>query len=65
VGTRVAAALLAAEMLVAMLVVHARSGFFLPDGIEFVLTLIGGSGTLALLGPGPLPVEVALGRPLA
>jgi putative oxidoreductase len=64
VGARVAAALLAAEMLVAMLVVHARSGFFLPEGIEFVLTLIGGSVTLALLGPGPLSVEAAVGRPM-
>jgi putative oxidoreductase len=65
VGTRVAAFLLAAEMLVAMLVVHARSGFFLPNGVEFVLTLIGGTVALARLGPGPLSVEAAVGQPMA
>jgi putative oxidoreductase len=62
VGTRVAAALLAIDMLVALLTVHATSGFFLPKGIEFVLTLLGGSVTLAGLGPGPLSIEAALGR---
>ena len=48
--TRIVAALLAADMLVAILTVHLRGGFFVPDGVEFVLTLLG--GCLALVGLG-------------
>jgi putative oxidoreductase len=60
-GTRVAAPLLAVDMLVALLTVHARSGFFLPNGIEFVLTLLGASLALTGLGSGPWSVEALLG----
>lgn len=60
-GTRVAATLLAADMLVAMLTVHLRGGFFAPDGVEFVLTLFAACLTLAGLGAGPWSVDAARG----
>jgi putative oxidoreductase len=55
--TRTVAALLAADMLVAILTVHLRGGFFVPDGVEFVLTLLGGCLTLVGLGAGPCSVD--------
>jgi putative oxidoreductase len=55
--TRVVAVLLAFDMLVALLTVHLRNGFFLPGGVEFVLTLLGGALSLAGLGPGPLSLD--------
>jgi len=57
--TRPAAALLAADMLVAILTVHARGGFFVPGGVEFVLTLLGGCLALVGLGAGPWSVDAA------
>ena len=57
--TRIVAALLAADMLVAILTVHLRGGFFVPDGVEFVLTLLGGCLTLVGLGAGPCSVDGA------
>lgn len=56
-GTRVAAGLLAVVMAVALAVVHAPHGFFLPDGYEFVLTLGAACVALALTGPGRLALE--------
>jgi putative oxidoreductase len=58
-GTRIAAGLLAADMLVAMLTVHLRRGFFVPDGVEFVLTLFGACLALAGLGAGPWSLDAA------
>jgi putative oxidoreductase len=58
-GTRVAATLLAVDMLVALLRVHLPHGFFVPDGIEFVLTLLAGLVALAGLGPGPWSIDRA------
>jgi putative oxidoreductase len=49
-ATRLVAAALAFDMLVAILTVHLRAGFFVPDGVEFVLTLF--AGCLALIGLG-------------
>ena len=57
--TRIVAALLAADMLVAILTVHLRAGFFVPDGVEFVLTLLGGCLALVGLGAGPCSVDGA------
>ena len=57
--TRTVAALLAADMLVAILTVHLRGGFFVPDGVEFVLTLLGGCLALVGLGAGPGSVDGA------
>jgi putative oxidoreductase len=56
--TRVAAALLAIDMLVAALVVHVRNGFFAPNGgVELVLVLGAASLALILTGPGALAVD--------
>jgi putative oxidoreductase len=60
--TRVAAALTAMVMLGALFSVHLAAGFFLPNGYEFVLTLLAGSGALILLGSGPLAADNLLGR---
>ncbi|HXG68180.1 MAG TPA: DoxX family protein [Blastocatellia bacterium] len=59
--TRYAAALLAVDMLVAILMVHLPNGFFLPNGFEYAFALLGASLTLVMGGAG----ELALDRPLA
>ncbi|MCI0372286.1 MAG: DoxX family protein [candidate division NC10 bacterium] len=56
--TRWAAIPLAIDMLVAIVTVHLKAGFFLPDGYEFALTLLAANVALALLGSG----EASLGR---
>ena len=52
IWTRIAAALLAVDMAVAILVVHLRHGFFNPTGFEFPLTLLAATLCLALSGGG-------------
>ena len=59
-GTRVVALLLAFDMLVALVLVHLPAGFFLPDGIEFVLLLLASSVALVLGGSGALALEDAV-----
>lgn len=49
---RVVGALLAVNMLVAILLVHISGGFFNPNGVEFPLLLLAASATLALTGAG-------------
>ncbi len=50
--TRPIAILLAIDMLGAISLVHVSQGFFLPDGYEFTLALLGSSLALALAGAG-------------
>ena len=50
--TRPVALLLVANMLGALLLVHLPAGFFLPNGYEFVLALLGAVATLAITGAG-------------
>ena len=58
--TRWAAVPLAINMLVAILVVHLKAGFFLPNCYEFALTLLGANVALALLGSGEASVDGVL-----
>jgi putative oxidoreductase len=60
--TRVAAAGLAATMLGAMVLVHLPAGFFLPNGVEFVLTLFGAALVLAVTGAGAWSVDARIAR---
>ena len=55
--TRWFAILFAIEMLVAILKIHLRGGFFMPSGIEFALTLLAASVALAMSGPGAVSVD--------
>jgi putative oxidoreductase len=55
-ATRIPAALLAVDMLVAIFTVHMKNGFF-GMGVEFPLTLVAGLICLALAGGGALSVK--------
>jgi putative oxidoreductase len=61
-GTRWVAILLAFDMAVAILAVHLKNGFFLPQGFEFALTLLAASICLALTGSGAASVDSALSK---
>ena len=60
--TRWAALLLAINMLVAVLAVHLKGGFFLPRGYEYALTLLFANAGLALTGSGSFAVDNLLGK---
>src|SRR4051794_38520229 len=61
VATRLAGILLAADMLVALLVVHRPHGFFVADGGgELVLVLGAAALALVLTGPGALALDSLL-----
>jgi putative oxidoreductase len=60
--TRWAALLLAVDMVVAILAVHFKNGFFLPKGYEFVLTLMVANIALLLAGPGAASVDGAISK---
>jgi len=61
-GTRIAAIPLAFTMLVAMISVHLKGGFFLPAGIEFTLVLLAANVSLALTGGGAFALDNVLWR---
>jgi putative oxidoreductase len=60
--TRWAAALNGFDMVVAILLVHLKNGFFNPMGIEFPLTLLAACVVLAIHGPGAASVDGALAK---
>jgi putative oxidoreductase len=57
VFARLAGALLAFEMVVAIMVARWHGGFFAPYGYEFEFTLLGACVTFALNGPGRMSLE--------
>jgi putative oxidoreductase len=59
--TRWAGAILAIEMLVAILVARISGGFFAPYGFEFEFTLLGACLTFAALGSGGMSLDRILG----
>ncbi len=48
---------LAIDMLSAIVLFHAKNGFFVPTGIEFVLMLLTASAAVGLAGPGAFSVD--------
>jgi putative oxidoreductase len=57
--TRWAAAALAIDMAVVVLLVRLPGGFFAPQGVEFELTLCAAALTLALVGAGGVSLDAA------
>lgn len=55
--TRLFGALLAFEMVVAIVVARVHGGFFAPYGYEFEMTLLAACLTFAATGPGSMSVE--------
>jgi len=60
--TRLAGFGLAVNMLGALFLVHIGAGFFLPNGYEFVLALLGSSVTLTVTGAGRYAVDTLLAQ---
>jgi len=60
--TRLAAILIACDMLGAILFVHIRNGFFMPGGVEFALSLLAVAIGLALVGAGAYSADAAMAR---
>jgi putative oxidoreductase len=60
--TRLASLGLVFDMLGAMILVHLKNGFFLPNGYEFVLLLAGASAALVLTGAGEFSLDALIGR---
>jgi putative oxidoreductase len=65
VATRLAAGLNAIDMLVAILVVHLKNGFFAPTGFEYPLTLLAACVCLMLAGPGAASAEWLFARKMS
>lgn len=58
--TRLAALGLAINMLGAIFLVHLKNGFFMPQGYEFALTLLGASVAIAIAGAGYYSLDRAI-----
>ena len=58
--TRLAALGLAFNMLGAILLVHLKGGFFLPNGAEFALSLLGGAALLTFTGAGAFSLDALI-----
>jgi putative oxidoreductase len=53
---------LALDMAVAIITVHAKNGFFVPQGVEFVTMLMTSAIALSIGGPGAFAVDGMFGR---
>ena len=60
VFTRVASALIGFSMIVAILTVHLKNGFFLPKGYEFALTLLLANVAMMMTGAGRYSLDQML-----
>ena len=60
--TRWAALPIAFSMLVAAVTVHLKAGFFLPNGVEYVLALFAATVGLSLTGSGAFSIDRLLAR---
>jgi len=60
--TRLASLGLAIDMLGAILLVHLKNGFFLPNGFEYAFAMLAATVALTLAGPGALALDNVLGR---
>jgi putative oxidoreductase len=60
--TRLAALGLAFDMLGAILLVHLKNGFFLPQGYEFALAMLAMSAALVVTGAGDFSLDGLIGR---
>ena len=63
--TRLAALGLASTMVVAILTVHLKAGFFNPGGVEFPLSLLGMAIALAVTGAGTFSLDALIGKRLS
>jgi putative oxidoreductase len=61
---RYVAGLLAIDMLFALILVHARNGFFVPKGVEFPLLLLAANINLILSGAGSLSISGLRKKPV-
>ena len=60
--TRLVSLGLAFNMVGAIAFVHAKAGFFLPGGVEFVLLLLGATTALTLVGAGAFSADTLIAR---
>ena len=60
--TRVASLGLLSTMVVAILQVHLKNGFFAPTGVELPLSLLGSTALLAVTGAGSWSLDSLVGR---
>lgn len=60
--TRLAALGVGATMVVAILTVHLKQGFFNPGGVEFPLALLASAVALAITGAGAYSIDAAIAK---
>ena len=60
--TRLAALGIGATMVVAILTVHLKQGFFNPGGVEFPLSLLASAIALVITGAGAYSIDAAIAK---